>query len=179
MKALIILFLFICFSQKFKCQTVINDNIEVKIIFPFENVKFSLGQFYLFEIKNDSNFNYFIDTSINSFVGRATILKNSEFLTPNLYYPSGYPAEREYDECGKDFQIIMKGEQKNVLLPIFKYNGTYEIDSKDDYKIVINNQTFSKGISSDLGCSKYIAELENKNYKLLEGYINLKLKLVE
>lgn len=50
---------------------------------------------------------------------------------------------------------------------------------KHNYEIVIYNQKFSKAISSDMGCKKYIEEMENKNYKLLEGNINLELKIVE
>lgn len=179
MKILITIITLVCFSTKFQSQTIVNDNKEVEIIFPFENVKHSVGTYYLFTIKNNSNFNYFIDTYGNSFLGRAMILKNGEYLPQKQYFSSGYPAEREYDECEKDFEIIMKGEQKNVLLPIFYYNGTYDIDDKNNYEIVIYNQKFSKAISSDMGCKKYIEEMENKNYKLLEGNINLKLKIVE
>ncbi|MBT0552419.1 hypothetical protein [Riemerella anatipestifer] len=166
-------------TSKFQSQTIVNDNKEVNIIFPFEYVKYSLGTYYLFTIKNNSNFNYFIDTSVNSFWGRALILKNGKYLPQKSYYSSGYPTEREYNECEKDFQIIMKGETKNVLLPIFQYNGTYDFDSNNNYRVVISNQKFSRAISSEMGCKKYIEQMENKGYKLLEGNINLSLKIIE
>jgi len=179
MKKIFSIIIIFCFSNKYKPQTIVNDNKEVTITFPFENVKKSLGTYYLFRIKNNSNFNYFIDTYGNSFLGRAMVLKNGEYLPQKLYYPNGYPAEREENECEKDFQIIMKGEEINVLLPVFQYNGTYDIDNLNKYEIVINNQIFSKAISSEMGCKKFINEMESKNYKLLEGYINLRLKLIE
>ena len=163
-----------CFSQ-----IVINNDEKVKIIFPFENVKYSLGTGYLFTIKNDSEFDYMIDTYPTAFMGRANVFKNGEYLNQKLYYPEGYPAERDYEECIKDFEIIGKGKRRNIILPIFKLNGTYDLDKTNSYEIVISNQTFSKKNSAALGCKKYIEEMEKKNLKILEGNINLKLKLVE
>ncbi len=56
----------------------------------------------------------------------------------------------------------MKGESKNVLLPIFQYNGTYDFDSNNNYRVVISNQKFSRTISSEMGCKNILNKWKTK-----------------
>ena len=160
------------------CQIQINNNKDVKILFPFSEVKRSVGPRYLFKIKNETNDNYIIDTE--GFYRRIEVYdENDNYVQPYLPYPpGGNNAERKDNECYKDYEIVLSNSTSVVLLNLFKYLGEHDLKNDKKYYIKINSIEFGKRFSSDTGCKNYIEEMEAKGYKVLEGSINAKIPLI-
>lgn len=165
------------FPYLFFSQIKINDKENIRIIFPFSEIKYSIGSHYLFEIINNTDDNYIIDT--DGFYRHIEIYdENDNYIQPYLFYPSSSIAERNNNECYKDYEVVLKKTKSVVLLNLFKYLGEYDLKNDKKYYIKIKNIEFGKRFSSDSGCRDYIEKMEKNGYKILEGTINLKIPLV-
>lgn len=128
-----------------------------------------------FVIENNTNNNYIIN--INGFLGSSIIYENNERLFP--YKPEFYsnPMDWNMEECRKNILLIPKHEKQKSILNINIIKGFYKLDNGQNY-IIEFESTHTKSSPYYFGCKKYVDRLVSKGYKIYEGTLQGKIKLI-
>ncbi len=148
-----------------------NKNIDIFIKVP---IKLNSDKPIIYTLKNNTDDTYVIDPY--GFVGSSYWKLNNEVLNP-INYSKGYYS-REDEDCKNDL-IILKPKQKieKTLSLNYMERRIYDFSKTGNYiRTVKSNHNRENSMPSS--CVKYINELENKGYHLLEDSIVAKIPFI-
>lgn len=129
-----------------------------------------------FILINNTNKNYVINA--RGFMGNfGDVYKNGEKLTPYLFRPLSKPADWGEKECRDNILIIPAKKSLKAVLHLSALRGWYKISDDADY-IVDFETKHTKESPYYYGCEKYVDSLIGKGYKIYEGMLRGKVKLI-
>ncbi|MCC3214759.1 hypothetical protein LIV57_05715 [Chryseobacterium sp. X308] len=129
-----------------------------------------------FLIINNTDKSYIINTK--GFMEKSgEVYKNGEIQTPYLQKPISKPADWDDAECRENILLIPPGKSLNAILYLSILRGWYKVD--DDSEYVVNFETeHTKQSPYYYGCRKYVDSLLTKGYKIYDGTLKGKVKLI-
>ncbi|KPE51746.1 hypothetical protein [Chryseobacterium indologenes] len=128
-----------------------------------------------FIIINNTNKNYVINA--RGFMGFGDVYKNGMKITPYLFRPPSKPSDWGEKECKDNILIIPAKKSIKAVLRLSVLRGWYKIYDDADY-IVDFETEHTKESPYYYGCEKYVDSLKNKGYKIYEGMLKGKVKLI-
>jgi len=129
-----------------------------------------------FLVVNNTNKNHIIST--RGFMEKlGEVYKNWERLNPYLFKPISEPADWNEKECKENILLIPAKKSVKATLYLPNLRGWYKIT--DDANYVVDFETeHTKQSPYYYGCKKYVDSLVNKGYKIYEGTLKGKIKLI-
>lgn len=182
MKKLIsrLLLIILLFTIKVKSQILLNSESCFKIYMKEEfmiNNSPSNYNINSFLIVNNTNEDYIINT--RGFMEKSgEVYRNGERISPYLIMPFSESAIWTDEECKKNIVLIPAGKSINAILHLSILRGWYKIDDSLDY--IVNFETeHTKKSPYYYGCRKYVDSLVNQRYKIYNGTLKGKIKLLK
>ena len=173
------IFIFILFfTTKATSQILLNNDSCFKIYLDREDLINDSPSDYnktSFIIVNNTEKNYIINT--HGFMGSSFVFENGKKLSSYIPKPSGYSADWDEKECSKNILVIPKNKQIKAILYLDIVRAYYSLDDGKNYEIDFETE-HTKQSPYYYGCTKYVDSLVNKGYKIYEGTLKGKIKLV-
>ncbi|NML72096.1 hypothetical protein HHL23_20215 [Chryseobacterium sp. RP-3-3] len=174
-----LLIITLLFNIKVTSQILLNNDSCFQIYLDKENMINNAPNYYnanSFIIKNNTNKNYIINT--RGFIQNSGIVyRNGEILLPYLFYPISKPADWDEKDCKDNILLVPARKSIRAVLHISILRGWYKITDDANYMVDFETE-HTKQSPYYYGCKKYADSLVNKGYKIYEGTLKGKVKLI-
>lgn len=128
-------------------------------------------------IINNTNDYYIVDP--NGFYGTSETFENNLKMVPVNYFARGYYNRFKDNDCIRDLLIISPKSSKEAALSLNSNDNSLYNYSKDKNYVLYIKSFHNKYNATIFGCEKYINDLEQKGYKVLEDSIVAKIPLIQ
>lgn len=174
----IISVIFIVIGVFIKAQILLNNNICFQIYLEKDYMINNQPSHYnkdYFIIKNNTSTSYIIN--IRGFMGEGAVFESGKLINPYLIMPLPLLAEWEEEDCIANILIIPAGTKIRTVLYPSVFRGWYDINNNSNYELDFKTEHNRKS-PYYFGCKNYVDSLVNNGYKIFEGTLSGRVRLV-